>query len=166
MTDAPILYRWDGEREAMVPLPRFLPRCNATFVDSEVYRLDAIEERSVRSHGHYFAKLGDYHGSLPDHLAERFPTVEHLRKWALIQAGYCNRAEIVCRSHAEAARTVATIKALDAYAVAVVRDNTLVVLTAQSQSTKAMGAKVFQESKDKVFGVLDDLLGAREEEAA
>ena len=162
--DAPILYTWSGE--AMVPLSRFAPRCDKTFVVGEVYRLDAVEERSMRSHGHYFAKLGDYHGSLPDALAERFPTVEHLRKWALIQAGYCNRAEIVCRSHAEAARTIATIKALDEYAVAIARDNILVVLTAQSQSTKAMGAKVFQESKDKVFGVLDDLLGTRERDAA
>ena len=162
--DAPILYRWDGE--AMAPLPRFAARCDQTFVVGETYRLAAVEERSMRSHGHYFARLGDYHGSLPDHLAERFPTVEHLRKWALIQAGYCNRAEIVCRSNAEAVRTVATIKALDAYAVAVVRDNTLVVLTAQSQSTKAMGAKMFQESKDKVFGVLDDLLGLKERDAA
>lgn len=162
--DAPILYTWSGE--AMVPLSRFAPRCDKTFVVGEVYRLDSVEERSQRSHSHFFARVKEYHDSLPDHLAERFPTPEHLRKWALIQAGYANRAEIVCRSHAEAARTIATIKALDEYAVAIARDNILVVLTAQSQSTKAMGAKMFQESKDKVFGVLDDLLGLKEREAA
>lgn len=164
MTTTPILYQWSGE--AMVPLARFASRCDKTFTIGEVYRMEIVEERSQRSHGHYFARVKEYHDSLPDHLAERFPTPEHLRKWALVQAGYANRAEIVCRSHAEAARTIATIKALDEYAVAIARDNTLVVLTAQSQSTKAMGAKVFQESKDKVFAVLDDLLGTREREAA
>lgn len=164
MSTAPLPFRWDGE--TMVPLPRFAARCDQEYVVGEVYRMAPVEERSMRSHGHYFARVKEYHDSLPDHLAERFPTPEHLRKWALVQAGYANRAEIVCRSHAEAARTIATIKALDEYAVAIARDNILVVLTAQSQSTKAMGAKMFQESKDKVFGVLDDLLGLKEREAA
>lgn len=164
MSAAPILYTWTGE--AMVPLARFASRCDKTFVIGEVYRMEIVEERSQRSHSHFFARVKEYHDSLPDYLAERFPTPEHLRKWALIQAGYANRAEIACRSHAEAARTIATIKALDEYAVAVARDNILVVLTAQSQSTKAMGAKVFQESKEKVFSVLDDLLGTTKEREA
>lgn len=160
----PVLWRWSGE--AMVPLPRFASRCDRDFVVGEIYRMEAIEERSLKSHSHYFASLHDRWMSLPDHTAERFPTVEHLRKYALIKSGYADQRQIVCASKAEAQRVAGFIRPMDEYAIVAATEAVVTVWTAQSQSFKAMGRKVFQESKDKVFGVIDDLLGLKKEREA
>ena len=43
----------------------------------------------------------------------------------------------------------------------IVRDATVRIYTAQSQSIKAMGARTFQDSKTKVLDILSDLIGVQ-----
>ena len=92
MTTAPILYSWNGE--AMIPHRRFQAECDRTFVVGENYRLAIHEDRSTASHNHEFAFVAEAWAQLPEHLAEQFRTPEHLRKRALISAGYFNQQEV------------------------------------------------------------------------
>jgi hypothetical protein len=150
-------FRWNGE--AMEVVRGFQKRADAAFVVGEVYRLEPVEDRSAASHRHYFAAVNEAWANLPEDQASRFPTPEHLRKWALIQAGYFDRREITCASKAEALRVAAFVTPMDPYAVVAVSGAAVAVLTARSQSVRAMGKAEFQRSKDAVLAVLADMLG-------
>lgn len=154
---AALPFRWNGD--AMVPLPGFQKRCDAVFVYGEVYNLDAIEQRSARSHAHFFASVNEAWQNLPENLVEQFPTSEHLRKWCLIRAGYAEHRNIVAASKAEAQRIAAFVKPMDSYAVVTARESVVTVYTAESQSMKAMGKQRFQESKDAVLSLLAAMIG-------
>lgn len=143
----------------MTPLPGFAKRCDAAFIVGEVYNLEAIEQRSAKSHAHYFATVNEAWQNLPENLTEQFPTSEHLRKWCLIRAGYAENRQIVAGSRAEAQRIGAFIKPMDSYAVVTVRDAVVTVYTAESQSMRAMGKQRFQESKDAVLSLLAAMIG-------
>lgn len=158
-TDTPVLWRWDGE--AMHPLSQvWAKRADQQFVIGETYRMEAREERSARSHSHYFACVHEAWMNLPEHEALRYPTAEHLRKYALVMTGYRDERTIACASKAEAERVAAFVRPMDDYAVVSVREAVVRVWTAKSQSVRAMGKKPFQESKTKVLDFLADLIGA------
>lgn len=154
---APLTYAWDGE--AFAPLPRFAKHADKEFVIGQNYRLEVQEERSAISHRHYFASLHEAWLNLPEVHAERFATEEHLRKYALIKAGYRDERSIVCASKAEAQRVAAFIRPMDEYAIVTVHDATVIVYTAKSQSSKAMGKQAFQESKQAVLDIVSQLIG-------
>lgn len=154
---SPALFVWDADRSVMVP--RRKSAADRTYVDQEEYRLGAIEERSVNSHNHFFSALNEAWSNLPDDLAERFQTVEHLRKYALIKAGYFDERSIVCASRAEALRVAAFIKPIDDFAVVATSEATVRVFTAKSQAVRAMGKETFQDSKTKVLEIVADMIG-------
>jgi hypothetical protein len=160
----PVIFTWDGE--AMVPLPRLASVCDRQFVVGETYPLTVQEDRSGVSHRHYFATIAEAWRNLPEHYAERFPTSEHLRKWALCKTGYADERSIVCASKAEAQRIGAFIKPMDDFAVVVVSEATVKVYTAKSQSTRAMGKKAFQDSKTAVLDLLASMVGVTPAEMA
>lgn len=157
MSDAcpPEPFEWDGE--VMRPLrPR---RADAFYTVGERYIMAPVEQRSDPSHRHEFAWLREAWMTLPDQMAERFPTSEHLRKFALIKAGYCDGHTITCASKAEALRVAAFIRPIDEFAVVVTNGATVTRYTAKSQSRRAMGGKVFQESKQAIMEVIAGMLG-------
>jgi hypothetical protein len=152
-----MLFSWEGD--LFRPLKRFQKACDAEFVIGEVYTLEEVKGRSQVSHNHYFAALNNGWMNLPETVAERFPTSEHLRKWCLIKAGFHDQRSIVAASKAEAQRVAAFIKPIDEFAIVVVTECNVTVYTAKSQSKKAMGAADFQKSKSAVLDLIDDLLG-------
>lgn len=151
------VYTWAGD--GFTPLPRFAKACDKEFVVGQRYHMEAIEERSAVSHRHYFAAIHDAWLNLPEGEAERFPSSEHLRKWALIKAGFADERSVVCASNAEANRIAAFIRPFDGYGVVVVREATVKVYSAQSQSLKAMGKVEFQRSKQAVLDIVAALIG-------
>jgi len=161
-SQSPLIYVWDGDH--MVPLPRFVKQANERFVVHERYTLEEVGERSQRSHRHYFASLHSAWLNLPELIGERFPTETHLRKYALIRTGYHDQRSIVAVTKAEAQRIAAFIKPMDEFAVVVVSECTVTVYTAKSQSRKAMGGKVFQESKQAVLDFIADMIGVEAKE--
>jgi hypothetical protein len=156
MSAAPVPCTWTGK--AFEPLPRFHNYVSAHYVEGEVYPLLPHEERSWKSHGHYFATMNDLWASLPEE-EDRFPTVDHLRRYALIRTGYRDERSIVCASKAEAQRMAAFVKPMDEYAVVLVTEAVVTVLTAKSQSMKAMGAKEFGASKQAVLEFVAHMIG-------
>lgn len=150
-------FRWTGE--AMEPLRGFQRRADTAFVVGQVYRLDVVEDRSAASHRHFFAAVNEAWSNLPEHLVERFPSPEHLRKWALCKAGFADSRQIVASSKAEAIRLAAFIRPMDEFAVVTVSDAVVTVWTARSQSARAMSKAEFQASKDGVLRVVSELIG-------
>lgn len=153
----PCYYSWDGD--VMRPLPRFRHRCDDQFVIGETYRLLVQEERSAETHRHYFASLNEAWKNLPEELAPRFASVEHLRKWSLIKCGFSDERSIVCETTTDARRVAAFIAKLDEYAVIIIRGNVVSQFTAQSQSMRAMSKQVFQESKQAVLDLVSSMIG-------
>lgn len=147
----PLPFRWNGE--AMAPLPRFAKDCDKHFVVGEIYRLVEHEDRSIRSHQHFFASVNEAWKNLPDDLMEQFPTPDHLRKYALIKAGFADSRQLVAASKAEARRIASFVRPCDEYAVVAVHEAVVTIWTARSQSMKAMGARDFQASKDAVLNI-------------
>ncbi len=159
MTDAPIMFRYEGDGEFAPASQFWAGRADRAFVVGEHYKLVEHHDRSDASHNHFFASIKNGFDSLPDELREEYPTTDHLRKKALIRKGFRNERDHVCASKAEAVRLAAFIKPMDDYAIVLVSECVVRVWTAKSQSRKAMGAKDFQESKVAVLDFIDDLLG-------
>lgn len=154
---APIPFLWDGE--SMVPLPKFALKCDEQYVAGETYRLVPAGETSNATRGHYFASLNEAWKNIPENLQHEFPTMEHLRKRALIEAGYRTTREIVCASQAEAIKVAAFIQPIDEFAVVSVSGNVVIHMVAKSQSQAAMKKGEFQQSKDAVLRIVASLIG-------
>ena len=148
---------WTGD--AFIPHRQQFAACRQQFGEGEIVTLAIAEERSQETHNHYFACIRAAHDNLPDPLRPRFPTTTHLRKHALIMCSYANVDERVYASEAQARRALAMERKRDEYAVCYINKNAVTALTAKSQSREAMGARVFQESKQAVLDYLSDLIG-------
>ena len=142
MTAPALTYQWDGE--SMRPVGRYASEADRHFVIGARYRLEEVSERSDISHRHEFAWLREAFNNLPEALADQFPTVEHLRKRALIQAGFYHERVTDCGSNAAALRVAVMARDLDEFAYAVVRGPLCVVRTAESQSRRMMDKARFQ----------------------
>ena len=151
-----LICEWTGD--GFTPLQRFKAEADKTLVVHERYVIDTIEERSARSHRQYFARIKDYWMSLPDAMLDRFPTPEHLRKYCLIKAGYADSRSIVEASKAAALRLAAFLRPIDEFAIVTIEQCVVTIWTAKSQSHKSMDKATFQESKDAVFEILENLL--------
>lgn len=153
----PTVFVWNGQH--MVPLPRFRQQCNQQYVVGEEYPLTMLEARSRQSHNHYFASVHEAWVNLPESIAVDFPSEEHLRKWALIQCGYCSETTLPCETGDHANHLAVMARRADAYSIVVVRGNVVKIFSAASQSAAAMGREEFQKSKvavlEKIAALLD-----------
>lgn len=148
---------WTGESFQVAPASRRL--ADEKLVVGQRYIIKPEEPRSAASHRHEFAEVREAWMNLPEDAHDRWPTSEHLRKWALIKTGWREERSIVCSSAAEANRIKAFIRGMDDYAVVVAQRNVVIVMTAKSQSMKAMGKIDFQRSKDDVLRAVAELIG-------
>jgi hypothetical protein len=153
----PLIFIWQGD--CFEPIKRHAKECDQRYVIGEAYALDEILDRSPKSHRQYFAAVHEGWMNLPDHIAEKYATSEHLRKHALIRCGYFDKRSIGCSSKAEALRVAAFIRPMDEYAVVTVTGSLVEHYTAQSQAYNMMKKDVFQASKTAVLNFIDDLLG-------
>lgn len=162
MNPPAIYFTWDGH--AMLPLDRFSRLAEQSFTSGHAYRMIVDEERSSASHRQYFAAVREAWLNLPEELAFDFPTSDHLRKWALIRAGFCSEIIHPCDSEAEAVRTRKLAKELDTYAVVKRVGQVVHVYVAKSQSYRNMSKREFQESKTAVLDILAGLLNVTADE--
>jgi hypothetical protein len=148
----------------MLPLnPR---AAEQAFELGQTYRLEPWMDRSPASQAHFFAAINDAFDKLPPPLAERFRSPDHLRKYALCMTGHCDQRSMECRSHAEALRVAAFLRPIDEYAVVNVSASTVAMLTARSQSARAMDPQTFGASKDAVLGYIASLVAPATSAAA
>ena len=157
MSAAALVCRWTGT--ALAPAsPYWAANAAGMLAHGERYVVTIEHERSAASHRHYHAQLHDIWLSLPDELVEQFPSVEHLRKRALIATGWREERRYVCGGREEARRLAAFVRPIDGFAAVSVHGNAVVVWTARSQSYRAMPREEFQRSKDAVLDFVAALL--------
>lgn len=141
------------------PLKRAQNLTAAHYGEGEVVWVTPVEERSEVSHRHEFAWLREAWKNLPEHLAEHYPTPEHLRKRALIDAGFFNEQIIDAGSNAAALRVASYIRGEDDFALVIVRGPAVVIRKAKSQSRRSMDKDEFQASKQAVLETVSALIG-------
>lgn len=130
------------------------------YEEGGTYRLAPIEEASPRSRSHYFACLNEAWKNLSDKHAERFPSVEALRKFALIQTGYRTAVYRILDTAEDATKAAAMLgQFVDPHSILVQRENTVTVLSARSQSGQSMSKKEFDASKNAVLEYLAQMIG-------
>ena len=163
-----LLFRYEGEGEFRAASTYHERRADLTYVVGEVYPLQVEQQRSQATHNHEFAVIADMWASLPERFKDEpwAQSPEHLRKYALIRCRYCDTQTYACGSRAEAERWARNLRPLDEYSIVTVEGTTVYRFTAQSQSRKAMGAKLFQESKTAVLEFIEDLIGIERGAAA
>lgn len=166
MTAPPIPTRWNGE--AFDLLPQFRKMADREFVIGQVYRLVEQNERSEVSHNHEFAWLKEAWQTLPEHLADEFPTPEHLRKRALVIAGFYTEQIIDCGTRTAALRVAQGLKARpgEEFSVVSIGGPLVVIRTPKSQSRRAMDKAEFQASKTGIMEVIAQMLGVSPAELA
>lgn len=153
---------WDGAH--FIPTgPGHVARADREFGRGEVVTLTRWEPRSQRSHNHQFAEVHEAWQNLREADGMQFPTPEHLRKHALIMCGYATRTDYPCGTKAEAQRWAHRLSGMDAYAVVTISETVVTVWQAESQSTRAMGKRRFQESKTAILNWLADRIGTAPE---
>lgn len=158
MSEAPVLLQYQGEGEFR-PARRFwAERCDKQFVIGEEYRMAPVEERSDVSHRHEFAWLREAWKQIPESVADLYPTPEHLRKRALIQAGWYNEEAIDAGTNAAALRVAATFRKREEFSLVIVRGPAVLIRTAKSQSRRAMQKDEFQRSKTAMMEVVAEMI--------
>lgn len=157
MTDvAPQEFLWTDEG-VMRPLnPRAADR---QYCVGERYRLVPYEERTTATHNHEFAWLAEAWRNLPEQFADAYPSPEHLRKRALIEAGYYREEIIDAGSNAAAIRVAGFARRQDDFAMVFVRSRNVFIRTAKSQSRRAMNKAEFQASKSAILDIVANMLG-------
>src|SRR5687768_6050198 len=125
MSAAPLPFRWLGD--GFTPLRP--AAADKAFVIGQVYYLVEHQDRSWASHAHEFAWLHDAWLNLPEDLAEQFPTSEHLRKRALIEAGFYNEMLVDAGTNAAEVRVAHGFRSMDEFAHVVVRGSFVAVRT-------------------------------------
>ncbi len=159
----PVVFQWSDDG-AMYPVRGFQLLCDRQFVVGERYRLVEEHERSQASHNSYFAALHDAWLNLPEHLVDVYPTETHLRKRALIEAGYFDEKLIPFSTPEEALRVAGCLEGVSDFALIRVYENAVSIKTAKSQNRRSMNAKQFQESKQKVLDIVADMIGVKPQE--
>jgi hypothetical protein len=155
----PVMFQWNGT--VMIPQPRFLPLCSKQYAVGEEYPLLPVEERSMASHNQYFAAIADGWHNIPESMAARWPSEEHLRKWCLIETNFFNESEFDFESVDKAKRFAAFYRKVDDYARIFVHEKKVIIRVAKSQSLAAMGKDTFQASKTAVLDLIENLIGVK-----
>lgn len=148
----------------MVALNRYA--ADRAYVVGERYDLAIRDERSQPSHRHYFACLSTAYDNLPEHLATRWATADHFRKFLLIRAGHYNELSVVCDSYQDAKRTALMAKKLDDYAIATTEGRVVTVFRAKSTSYRELSGDEFQRVKQKTLEIAAEMIGISVDELA
>lgn len=151
-----LIYKWDAALNAMRCLSK---RGVDYFVDGEHYLLEAREERSGAQHKAFFASVNSAWKNIPETMEGRWPSPDHLRRWALCKAGFADEDVSIWDSKADAKRAAVMMRKIDAYAVIEVKGNMVRRFTAKSQQVRHMDKKTFKESCESVERIISEVIG-------
>lgn len=155
----PMPFVWrDG---ALWPDQRFAALARRQFKEGERYVMQSHDEVSHKERGHYFASVNDAWANLREDALARYPTPKHLRKWALIKAGWRRENFTICDSETRATQLAAFVRNLDDTAVVVVEGRVVRTYVARSQRVGggAMTAEEWKRSKQDVLDILSGTIG-------
>jgi hypothetical protein len=166
MSDVPFQAVWEGDGFKPAS-PYFQSIADKQYVIGEKYLLTVQQERSVNSHKHYFANLMEAFVNLPERYKDQFPTFDIFRAHGLILTGWRDHQVIIYPTNEAAQETAAMFRPrVSDLEIMVVTENTLTILTAKSQSLRAMGKEDFAKSKADVLAWAWNLVGVDPEVGA
>lgn len=158
----PFAYRWDLEVGAMIPMRG--AAAARKFQDQKVYWLveAKLVDPSDASKRQMFAVLNKAWPSLPENMRDAYPTMDALRKRALIQAGFYDEVAIEVGDAATAGRLVTSLKRQNDFSHVRIQDGHVFQRTAKS--IKDMEKEEFERAKQAVFEIVAEMLGVTVEE--
>lgn len=149
---------------AMVPIPRSHNVCRRQFNPGDEYTLVPHESRSKESHGFFMACVNEAFLQLPEKIADRFPSADHLRAWCLIETGWFDEKEFDFDNKRDAHRLGTFIRTEDDFARISIHQLAknkwkVLVRRAKSQSYASMNKQAFEASKKAVLDLLEGWTG-------
>lgn len=176
MTDRiqPVMFRWKqvdvcvegGEvrrTKVMVPHARFMRLCERQFELEDDYPLGPAENAPSRGRAAIFATVHDVWDNLPD-TQKAFPSEEHLRKTALVKAGWADHSQTILDTPGDAKKFGVMVRKVDAYAIITISGNVVDVWTARSIATGRITSEEFKPVKLRALKWLDSLVGLTPEQ--
>lgn len=161
----PVQFVWEGEDLTFRPLGvHAAAAAAAQYRTGHRYVLVPHLERSGKSHRHFFIAIKEGFENLPERWAMLFKSSEALRKYLLIQAGWCDIENFPCDTVEEAKRWMKRLKPLDEYGIVRAEGTVVTRYTAKSMSEENMDAEEFQRVKDRVLNELAMMLGVTKAE--
>jgi hypothetical protein len=151
----PVAFVWNGEH--MIPLPRFKRLCDQQFDVNEEYALIVSEERSMARHRGYFAQVREAFDNLAEEYANGYPSPEHLRAAALVEAGYCTETNFVMDTPKDAKLLAITLRKLSPLAIIRISGNVVKHFEPESQSVAAMKKERFNASVKAVLEIVSSM---------
>ncbi len=139
---------------SLVPLPRFQRMFDEIYEVNEEYPVIISEERSMSSHRGYFAQLKEAFDNLAEEYANGFPSPEHMRAAALVEAGYCTESNYVMDNAKEARALGIALRRMSPLAIIRISGNVVKHFEAESQSCAAMKKEKFEASKRAVLRIV------------
>lgn len=149
-------------RKDGVLVPRLRGVFDIIFVEGQSYTIEVHVPRSTKSHDHFHAAVREAWRNLPEGMAERFVDADHLRKFALIKAGWAKESTVVCANENAAIELAAIVGRIDGAAIVTVFGTVVTIATAKSQrmtGPDAMNKDDFQKSKQDVLDYVAALIG-------
>jgi hypothetical protein len=151
----PVRFTWTGD--AMQPVEAAKPIC-AQFVPGQRYALVPYDERSHKTHDHYFACVHKAWQNWPEDYPRHLTSADQMRKHALIATGHYDQSVVACESNEAAAAFVRDIMRSVDYAEGSIAGTVVVLRLAKTQKKNVMGAAAFQQSKEDVLNFLSSVL--------
>lgn len=158
----PVMFEWTDD-EVMVPVARFKPLAVRQFAVGEQYALAPVENIPGASRGGFFAAVAEAWKNLPEDDA-RFPTREHLRKRALVHAGWAMHTQFVLDTPKDAMTMAQGLRRADEYAVIKVSGPCVDMWTAKSIAGGAITAEEWKDIKPRALDFCSALVGATRRE--
>lgn len=157
----PFAFRYDGEGEMRALR---VAAADRTFTIGAVYWLveAKLVEASDASRRHLFAVLHKAWQSLPEDLKETYPTMDSLRKRALIQGGFYDEVIIEVGDAATAGRMVTSLRRQNDMSHVRIQDGAVFQRTAKS--IKDMDKDMFERAKQSCFEIIAELIGVTVDE--
>jgi hypothetical protein len=126
----------------------------------KVYKLAPFEERTHAAHGSFFKAINLSWKNLPEAEAKRFPSAEHLRKYATIRCGYSDEHIFPFDTPESAEALLPVLRDLyGEFAIIKISENVINVFTAKSLKMTGDGALNEQEFKKARRDILDYCAG-------
>ena len=134
--------------------------CASAYQPEQYVEFTDVKPRSKREHNWWFAIVSKAFKNLPEHLAPRFPSAEHLRAYVLVSAGYCTMATIPVAGNVSVKEVAAALRLISPFAVIRISDSVINVFVAKSQSEAAQKAGgEFREVVEKALQEMASMLG-------
>lgn len=157
----PFAFKWDPDRGVMIPLR--VAAAARTFREGVYWLVEAkLQEASDASRRQMFAVLNRAWQSLPEDLKETYPTMDALRKRALIQANFYDETIIEVGDAATAGRMVTSLRRQNDMSHVRIEGGHVFQRTAKS--IKDMDKETFEAAKQAIFEIVAELIGVTVDE--